>query len=234
VNIDQEVSYIPVNDISQALKMVFPDDIFSRLTKRLKGTLPGEQAQQRLSRYKGYSLSTLLESNPGYKKSAVMVILWPEGDSFRCLLIQRPQYEGFHSGQIALPGGKSEPSDKDLLDTAIRETAEEVGIVLTPECVAGALSPLYIPVSNFLVQPYVSCLPVRPQLQLNVSEVQACIDFDLALIQKEGAIHFRDFRLPDGTQAETPYYSIEGFEVWGATAMILSELSVIVREVSVS
>jgi 8-oxo-dGTP pyrophosphatase MutT (NUDIX family) len=133
-----------------------------------------------------------------------------------------------HSGQVAFPGGKKEEADSDLLVTAIRETQEEVGVLLKAESVAGALTPLYIPVSNFLVQPFVAILTGRPELQLNKNEVEAVMDFDLRAIIDPGNIREKQMQTSSGMLL-TPYYELGGVEVWGATAMIISELAEIVR-----
>ncbi len=159
-----------------------------------------------------------------------MVVLWEENSSLRCLLIQRPEYEGVHSGQVALPGGKQEDYDSDLLATALRETQEEVGFLIPSEYVAGPLSPLYIPVSNFLVQPYIAVLPSKPKLNLNLVEVHACLDFDLSTILNENSRKTKEIQA-NGMKHETPYFEIEGLVVWGATAMVLSELSAVIKSI---
>jgi 8-oxo-dGTP pyrophosphatase MutT (NUDIX family) len=211
--------------------MISPADFFSDLRLQLQSALPGEMAQSRLSGVRRYSTSEFLIRNPGYRKSAVMILLWPENRIIHSLLIRRPVYEGVHSGQMAFPGGSYETGDPGLVDTAIRETKEEIGVEIIENQVAGILTPLYIPVSNFLVQPVVACLDRRPVFKADPEEVSEILDFELELILVPSAVKSKLRVLANGLKAETPYYDIRGSEVWGATAMILSELSVIVKNI---
>jgi 8-oxo-dGTP pyrophosphatase MutT (NUDIX family) len=211
--------------------MIPSHEFFVALSKKLEEPLPGEAEQKRLSSYTNYTITELLAKNPNPKKSAVMIILWPESGSIRSLLIRRQEYEGVHSGQMAFPGGKFDPADDDLIGTAIRETLEEVGLEIDPDAVAGGLSPLYIPVSNFLVNPYVAFLENRPVFHPNPGEVEALVDFDVSHILNEENIKSKDRIFSNGIQRKTPYYEIGGSEVWGATAMIISELATVLRSI---
>ena len=211
--------------------MLNTSDFFTQLRELLRQPLPGEEAQYRMSRLRLHATADYLNLNPGHRESAVALLIWPEADSCHTVLIKRPEYDGVHSGQMALPGGKRDGSDSDLLDTAIRETREEIGVVLQRDQVAGRLSPLYIPVSNYLVQPWVALLSERPLFYPDPAEVSALVDFDLALLLKPETLKTSRRVLANGIKAETPYFDIEGSEVWGATAMILSELSAIIERI---
>jgi 8-oxo-dGTP pyrophosphatase MutT (NUDIX family) len=207
-------------------------DFLSLLKAALALKLPGEAAQNRLSRLRSYSTAEYLLRNPSHRESAVLIVIWPEADTWRCLLIQRPEYDGPHGGQMGLPGGRREETDRDLMQTAIRETLEETGVEVPEEAVAGALSSLYIPVSNFLVQPYVALIRQRPVFHPDPSEVSALLDFDLKLLLKPETLKSKERMLAKGLQARTPYFDIEGSEVWGATAMMLSELAAVLETIS--
>jgi len=209
-------------------------EFFRALSDRLKVDLPGEEAQKRLSRQKNYSLTRLIAKNPAHLKSAVMIILWPEDRAMRCLLIRRPVYPGVHSGQVAFPGGKYEEEDGSLLQTAIRETKEEVGVAISEMEVAGTLSPLYIPVSNYLVYPYVSVLRTRPSLVLNEKEVERVLDFELKRLHGKEQIKEKTMQIREGLNVKIPYYEVDDFEVWGATAMIISELLAVLEDITFS
>jgi 8-oxo-dGTP pyrophosphatase MutT (NUDIX family) len=211
--------------------MGIESDFFQTLTCRLKEALPGEEAQKRLSRLQNYSLSGLLAENPGHVKSAVMIVLWPEYGSIRCLLIRRPVYPGVHSGQVAFPGGKYEKEDGDLLRTAIRETKEEIGVTVSESEVAGALSPLYIPVSNYLVYPFVSVLNVRPSVVPNEKEVERVLDFELKRLSGKEQVKEKDMQIREGKSVKVPYYEVDDFVIWGATAMIISELLAVLEDI---
>ncbi len=212
--------------------MNFSSDFFSNLNKQLKQVLPGESAQKKLSAHPDYTIKGLLQKNPNPRQSAVMIVLWPENNGVRCLLIRRSDSASAHGGQMAFPGGKWDELDTDLIQTAIRETREEIGLGLDTQSVIGALSPLYIPVSNFLVNPFVASCGMRPLLSIEPAEVQDVVDFDLGHILNDQNIHIGERLLQNGAKLKTPYYEIEGFEVWGATAMILSELAEVLRIIS--
>jgi hypothetical protein len=91
---------------------------------------------------------------------------------------------------------------------------------------------LYIPVSNFLVQPYVAVLEARPVFHPDPEEVSALLDFDLKLLLKPETLKIGERMLAKGVKARTPYFDIEGSEVWGATAMMLSELAAVLEVIS--
>src|ERR1044071_6755845 len=124
-----------------------PDNFFKALQQSLAGTLPGEAAQHRMSSRARISTAEYLQKNPNHRNSAVLLPLFPYEGTIYTMLIRRPSYDGMHSGQLALPGGKVEEGDASLTFTAIREMEEEVGIRVPEANVLGALSPVYIPVS---------------------------------------------------------------------------------------
>lgn len=161
-----------------------------------------------------------------YKRSAVCIVILKDEDlGYYIPLIKRTSDGGVHSGQISLPGGKQEEGDKTFFDTATRECFEEIGI--KPEISLGELSPLYIPVSKFMVQPVVCYYENEPRYQLQVNEVEALIKLplkQLSLFEKK--INNEELNY---IKKNAPYYEIEGFKVWGATAMILAELKEILK-----
>ncbi|MGB3617711.1 MAG: CoA pyrophosphatase [Catalinimonas sp.] len=160
--------------------------------------------------------------NARTRHSAVLIVLYPVGDGVCLPLIQRPTYSGVHSAQVALPGGRREPDDATLFDTALREAREEVGIAPAAVTVLGSLSELFVAASNHLVLPVVGTLPARPDFKLQVSEVDALIETTIAHlrrpdVRKETDLHVR------GVDLRAPYFDVAGKVVWGATAMMLSE-----------
>jgi len=167
-------------------------------------------------------------------KSAVLVLLYPsQGDKISFPLIQRPTYNGAHSGQISFPGGKAEPSDKSIIDTAIREAEEEVGIVPSQVEVLGTMTNLFIWVSNYIVTPVVAICSTKPVFRKDEKEVEDIIETDLYDIinpkkRKEGTVIARN-----KYKIQTPYFDINQKVVWGATAMMLSELSMIVDKTKI-
>lgn len=162
------------------------------------------------------------------KQSAVTFLLFPEKGEWHTLFMKRVVYNGVHSGQISLPGGQVELADEDLLHTALREFDEETGVALTKSDYLGALSDLYIPPSNFIVQPYIAFLPVLPQLQPELAEVQEL--HKIALVDLFNPDNFTKEEIVIRQRGEKSYtikapcYKIKKLCIWGATAMMISEL----------
>jgi 8-oxo-dGTP pyrophosphatase MutT (NUDIX family) len=163
------------------------------------------------------------------KKAAVMALFYPDKDNIvRLILIKRNDYNGPHSGQISFPGGMYEESDIDLKATALRETAEETGVNSEHIEFLGELSALNIPVSNFTVQPYAAYLNYEPDFKPDPFEVKYLILADLNnLLNKK--IRKKETWLLMNKEIEVPFYHINDEKIWGATAMMLSELMVIIE-----
>ena len=198
--------------------------LISLLEDRLIVPLPGKEAQLKMSpqpvdlrRFE----STLSDS---FRKSGVLILFYQEGSTTHFPLIKRPEYPGFHSGQIAFPGGKMEDDDESIIQTALREAEEEIGIDRKHVKVLGQLSDLYIPTSNFLVSPVVGFLKHRPKLVAEPQEVARIILTDLDCLLNPEIRKEKVFDFERGRRLNAPYYEIDGEVVWGATAMILSEL----------
>src|SRR5690349_21207663 len=107
-----------------------PSEFFASLKMRLLQPLPGEAAQNRMTSRTRITTEKYLEQNPDYRHSAVLLLLFPQKEEVYTMLIRRPTYDGMHSGQLALPGGKMDPGDVSPMHTAIRETLEEVGVTV--------------------------------------------------------------------------------------------------------
>jgi 8-oxo-dGTP pyrophosphatase MutT (NUDIX family) len=158
-----------------------------------------------------------------HREGAVLILLYPNWKGELCLvLIRRPEYNGVHSGQIALPGGGRE-ADESLQTTALREAHEEIGISQKRITVLGNLSSIYIPVSNFLVYPYVAFHPDYPSFNPDPQEVAEIIEVPLQLFLDETTVRSEMRNHVSLGLTEIPYFAILGHKVWGATAMILSE-----------
>ncbi len=184
----------------------------------LRHELPGEKAQLRMAPTFRGDLSSVGKA----MEAAVLALFYPADGETHLVFIKRNEYDGPHSGQISFPGGMYEESDHDLMHTALRETEEETGIMeKTPE-VLGKLTPLYIPVSNFCVTPYVGWLTKRPDFHPDSSEVQYLLTPTLEdLIDTSN--HHKENILRHGYDVFAPYIHLEKDIIWGATAMILSE-----------
>jgi 8-oxo-dGTP pyrophosphatase MutT (NUDIX family) len=200
-----------------------------QLEIRFQKPLPGEDAQLLMAPSGRKRIQQFEAENYNPRKSAVLIVLFPEGDTIRTLLIQRPVYDGVHSGQVAFPGGKFEDTDIDLQTTSLRETQEEIGIPANEVTIIGKLTDLYIPPSNFLVSPFIGYMLRTPDFIIDSREVQKVISIDLFELN-EGTITEKTITHSSGYKITTPCYEIEGLTVWGATAMMISELNIIVKE----
>lgn len=160
---------------------------------------------------------------PGQPRlGGVLILLYPRDGELYFVLTQRPEYNGVHSGQISLPGGKHE-GEETMIATALRETCEEVGVCEGIE-VLGTLAELYIPPSDFEVHPVVGYIPQRPTWHPDALEVAGIIETPLRLLFDD-AIKGSEavFRADVNMTLNIYFYLIEGRKVWGATAAILSE-----------
>lgn len=204
-----------------------------KLRIRFQQPLPGEKAQLAMAPEARRRITTADYKATNARKSAVLIIMFPENNKVHTLLIQRPVYEGVHSGQVAFPGGKFEESDESLEYTALREANEEVGIVPQQVTIIGKLTDLYIPPSNFLVSPYIGYVSEKPDFIADAREVDRIIAIELSALNAPEIIKEKVITHSGGYTIKTPCYELQGLTIWGATAMMISELNVVVGEVSV-
>lgn len=207
-----------------------PDDLLFRLERALAGTPPGPDAHLSLA-HPARRLRPAQGVEP--RRAAVLIACYPDpGGGLAFPLIERPGHDArdVHRGQIGLPGGSREPEDADLVATALREAEEEVGIARDTVRVLGQLSPLYIPVSNFEVQPVVGVLSAQPTWRPQPSEVVRVIEAPLARLLDDDVVAHTDMPLASGVRLNrVPYLDLAGEVVWGATAMMLGELRLALR-----
>jgi 8-oxo-dGTP pyrophosphatase MutT (NUDIX family) len=206
----------------------------SLLENALKNPLPAAQAHSLMSPAgRGNTEEYILTLKSPARISAVMILIYPDGGQYRIVLIKRPDYKGIHSGQISFPGGKAEAFDASYLQTAFRETHEEIGVGEAQIHLVGALSRIYIPPSNFLVYPFVGFCETVPVFKTDPIEVERLILPPINVlmdetIRKEGIFTSGG---EDGWQIQAPYYEIENEKVWGATAAILSEFKAVISSI---
>lgn len=184
----------------------------------LKQELPGERAQVLMApTFRGH-----VSSPDKAVDAAVLALFYPSNGQLSLVFIKRNEYDGPHSAQISFPGGIREPGDLTLKDTALREAREEVGINGEIE-VLGSLTPLHIPVSNFMVFPYVGWMKETPYFFPDPSEVQYVVEAPLHTLL-DPSNRDSETRYHHEMPIEAPYYRVGEEKIWGATAMILSEL----------
>ena len=188
--------------------------------------LPGEVAHREMApmiRIKELSEIDIDSKNPS--EAGVMAVFYPDASNdTRIVLILRKTYKGVHSNQVGFPGGRREAEDHDLQDTALRETEEEVGIPKEKIEVIKKLSKLYIPPSNFWVQPYIGIVDETPQFVREESEVEAILEVLLSDFLNDQNIISEKLTTSYADAIDVPAYLLNEKVVWGATGMMLSEV----------
>jgi 8-oxo-dGTP pyrophosphatase MutT (NUDIX family) len=199
------------------------------LKTNLQKPLPGVDAQFEMAHVKREKVLANSYESQNYRPSAVLILLFPnEQQQTSVLLIERMTYNGHHSGQIAFPGGKVEPDDIDLQATALREFFEETGSDTTPT-VIGKLTPVYIPISKFMVQPFVSYVEQKPNFSASAYEVNELIEWEINHLLNPDIIKETIIEPTPGFKLKTPYFDVKGKVLWGATAMMLNELKWVLK-----
>lgn len=162
-----------------------------------------------------------MESGPP-RKSAVMMLLFPDHGEDHIIFTRRTEEVKTHKGQISLPGGQTEPADRSLLQTALRETEEELGIPAADIEVVGQLADVLTVVSNFTIRPFVGRLKVRPSYRIDPVEVAEVIEVPESRL-RDPQIYWTEKRGESGEAREIHFFKYGGTVIWGATAKILRE-----------
>lgn len=169
---------------------------------------------------------------PDVKKAGVLVLFYPDKGNTMLVFIRRAEYPGVHSGQISFPGGGREPQDASMTETALREAEEEIGINRRDVEVIGQLSDLFIPPSNFLVTPVVGYLDYRPAFHPDPGEVSGIIEISVADLLSERTVMEKEITVFPAMKLRVPCFYVNEQVIWGATAMMLSELLALLSPVS--
>lgn len=195
------------------------------LTKRLKGKLPGISSQMKMVPAVRRKDIENRSGDGDTMKAAVLICLYPEeyGD-IHLVLIRRNEYDGVHSGQISFPGGKYEEDDSNLFHTALREAKEETNIGIDDVEILGEITAVYIPPSNFIVKPVIGWTSQKPDLIPDPSEVSEILSVSLNELTNPENLQFRDIPHREFDIINVPCFYIQGHIIWGATAMMLSEV----------
>lgn len=200
-------------------------DVISRIEKNLNGNnLPGLEAQVRMAPTRTDGVEFSITPTETCINSAVFIGLFPKNDVAHTLFIKRGVYDGVHSGQVSFPGGKQENQDASIEATALRETYEEVGIDTSSIKILGKLTPLFISVSNMLVHPIIGVMPEPQQLKINRNEVEYAFAVSLEDFKNRKLVEERIFN-SSGFPVSAPYFNCANETIWGATAMIIAELT---------
>jgi 8-oxo-dGTP pyrophosphatase MutT (NUDIX family) len=190
------------------------------IRKALRDNLPGKSAHQKML---PPNIKLKDPQNPqNVKQSGVLLLLYPHNGKLQICFIRRPDSMKFHGGQIAFPGGKYEQSDKNLVNTALRESKEEIGIKTDDIIILGELTTLYVSVSNFYIKPVVGYCISKPNFKINNHEVEELITLPVEFFNNKNIIQVKEVETSSG-KLNTPCFVIKNQIIWGATAMILAE-----------
>ena len=166
------------------------------------------------------------------KKAGVLALFYPNAHfNTNFVLILRKTYKGVHSAQVGFPGGKYEEGDNDLMTTAMRETEEEVGVPTSILNIIKPMSPLYIPPSNFIVHPFLAVSECKPLFRKQEDEVEDIIEVSLLDFLNDRNVLMTRVPTSYNVEVEVPAFKLNDHIVWGATAMMLSELKDLLKQV---
>jgi len=188
------------------------------IKKALKKKLPGSSSHRKMLP-PNRPLTAANQNSEYLKHSSVLLLLFEENNELVACLIKRPKHMKFHPGQIAFPGGRIEEGET-ALETALRETHEEIGIPAKEITILGSLSELYVAVSQFLIHPFVGWLDTKPEFKINRDEVEKTVFFPL--LRFHNTIEQEELQTVSG-KLTVPCIRYKEEIIWGATAMILSE-----------
>lgn len=201
---------------------------FQQLKHAIDTNLPGESAHLPMSPTGRGKTSELIKFAKGYRQSSVAIILFSKDDTINIILTERMAYDGPHSAQISFPGGRYEDFDKNYIQTAIRETNEEIGVQLDEANLLGKLSNVFIPVSKFLVHPYVFYCESEPQFANNY-EVKETFSITTLELQDDQFVKTMDVQVGEKLIVNVPCFEFKDKKIWGATAIILNEFKTLIN-----
>lgn len=195
--------------------------------------LPGEASQYKMapeSRLEELQRINISHKNP--RRAGVMALFYPTNNmGTNLLLILRKTYKGVHSNQVAFPGGKEEKSDDGLLTTALRETYEEVGVAPKDITVIKEISEIFIPPSNFMVQPYIGLYRNPKPFVKQDAEVELILEVPLSDFLDDTLVVSKKMTTSYAVDIEVPAFKLNGYIVWGATAMMMNEIKELLKQV---
>lgn len=204
----------------------------SKLKESLLDPLPGIEAQLKMmsSGLRKNDPEMYIKAAKDAREACVLLLLFQKEGVWYTTLMERPETPYAHSKQISLPGGGLEDSDADLASAALRETEEEFGIPRQDVTLLGRLSKLYIPVSRYLVHPFVGYLDYEPSYSPDPREVAEVIEVKIDDLINPDLRKLTKIKTSSGlTLKDVPYFDLGGKIVWGATAMMLNEFSEILE-----
>ncbi len=202
-------------------------ELIIALGEALRGELPGTEAHLEMAPAYRHDAGLLSVRGKPCRHAAVLVLLYPKDNGMNVILTLRTDDLPDHPGQISFPGGRQEPGES-LEDTALREANEEIGLGYGRVNVLGELSPLFIGPSNFCVHPFVAISETEPELAPLEEEVAAILHVPVASLFDPESVAVERWSL-QGQMVDIPCIRFHHYKIWGATAMMLSELRAVLE-----
>ena len=201
----------------------------TQLKIRINNVLPGEESHQKMRVIYDQSIE-LPFSKINSTAAAVLILLYLADNEIYFFLTKRTDELKHHKGQISLPGGTQEGNEK-LIDTALRETQEEIGINKTSISIIGTITPLFVPVTGFMIYPFIGYSLNKLDPKPDPVEVATIFSVNISdLLNKENrTTEQRNIR---GYDVQVPYFKLNDYQVWGATSMILSEFRDLIKSIN--
>jgi 8-oxo-dGTP pyrophosphatase MutT (NUDIX family) len=200
-----------------------------KMKERLTAPLPGHEAHDVFRATPVGDVRPLFDHKHPPRPGGVIILLYEDEGLFKFPLIKRPEYAGTHGGQISLPGGKAEPGE-DAVETALRECEEEIGVQRDQIEVLGKLSDFLVIPSNYQVTPVIASVMHKPSFKPDPFEVSRILEARVGDFASEYAIKQTEILVAGKYRMLAPHFKIENEIVWGATAMMLNEFRVVLRE----
>ena len=203
-------------------------ELITQLTQRLSQPLPGKKAQDIMMVYPGYP-SAVLKTYAQRVPAGVLILLFPRNDGWHFFLTKRTDRVDHHKGQISLPGGVVQDGES-LMEAALRETHEEIGVTSTLVTVIGSLTSFNIPVSGFEIFPFIGWAVTKPMTVIHDAEVDRVFSVSLdSFLDDRNQKQKKETLL--GEMRTIPYFDLGSEQVWGATSIILSEFKTVLQDI---
>lgn len=205
------------------------EDLIERLELAFRQPLPGASAHNLVRAVPISEVRPEFRSTVPPKRGGVLILFYEDKNLVRFPLIKRPAYPGIHGGQVSLPGGKAEPGEEPVA-TALREGEEEIGIDRSAVKVIGQLSEFHVIPSNFVVNPVIAVSETKPLFTPDPREVERILIGEMDALLDAGAVRTKEIIVGGTYRLNAPHFEVDNEMVWGATAMILNELRIMLRQ----
>jgi len=204
-------------------------DLIHKIQSGLQHPLPGVTAHNKMAHA---ARRAKFDVPDNARQASVLALLYPKLEEWHIVFIERTSRNpnDQHKGQISFPGGSYDVSDPDFKFTALREANEEIGVDPNDIQILGELTDLYIPVSNFNVNPFVGLMNYRPSFIPQESEVASILEIPFQTFLNPNIRQKTNIKItPQITMKDVPYFNIDNKILWGATAMMMSELIEVIQ-----